>query len=82
MKKDPPLLYEDLLSIWEGFLALNSSRVNFEAIKFSEIESWLNLNGIFDLNYRQEVAHLIKFLDSEYLNLLKEQNCAKSRCCD
>ena len=77
MKKDSPLLYEDLLSVWEGFLALNSSRVGLEIIQFSEIESWLNLNGIFDLDYRQEVAHLIRFIDSEYLNLVREKSKQK-----
>ena len=71
MKKTPPDLYLDLLVVWEGFSALCSSRTGF--ISFSEIESWLNLNGIFDLNYRQEIAHLIRILDNEYLDLVKER---------
>lgn len=71
MKKTPPLLFEDLLVVWEGFLALKST--GLEPIRFSEIESWLNLNGIVDLNHRQEITHLIRILDSEHLDLVKER---------
>lgn len=73
MKKTPPDLYSDLLVVWEGFLALSSSRVRLEVIKFSEIESWLNLNGIFSLSHRQEIAHLIRILDIEHLDSLREK---------
>lgn len=73
MKKTPPLLHDDLIVVWEGFLALSSSRTGLEAIGFSEIEAWLNLNGIFDLSYRQEIAHLIRILDSEYVDLLRKR---------
>lgn len=73
MKKTPPLLYDDLFVVWEGFSALSSSRVGLETIGFSEIEAWLNLNGIIDLNYRQEIAHLIRILDSEYIDLLSKR---------
>ena len=64
-------MFEDLLVVWEGFLALKSA--GLEPIRFSEIESWLNLNGIVDLNHRQEIAHLIRILDSEHLDLVKER---------
>jgi len=80
VKKIPPFLYEDLTVVWEGFSALNSSRIGFEVIRFSEIEAWLNLNGIFDLNYRQELAHLIRILDGVYLSFLKERNANSRRC--
>jgi len=73
VKKTPPLLYDDLIVVWEGFLALSSSRVGLEIIGFSEIEAWLNLNGIVDLNYRQEIAHLVRILDSEYVDLLSKR---------
>lgn len=72
MKKTPPDLYPDLLVVWEGFIALSSSRAGSEVIKFSEIESWLNLNGILSLNHRQEIAHLIRILDIEHLDLLRK----------
>ena len=78
MKKTPPLLHEDLFVVWEGFLALSSSRVGLEAIRFSEIESWLNLNGIFSLDYRQEIAHLIRILDIKHLDLLRKEHRADS----
>lgn len=73
MKKIPPLLYDDLFVVWESFSALSSSRIGLETIRFSEIEAWLNLNGIFDLNYRQEIAHLVRILDSEYLDLIRQR---------
>lgn len=72
MKKTPPDLYSDLIVVWEGFLALSSSRAGLEVISFSEIESWLNLNGIVSLNHRQEIAHLIRILDIEHLDLLRK----------
>lgn len=71
--KKSPDLYGDLLFIWQGFLALTNSRINFESIKFSEIESWLNLNCVFNLEYRQEVTHLIRIMDEEYLKFMKEK---------
>lgn len=76
MKKTPPDLYSDLLVVWEGFLALKSA--GLEPIRFSEIESWLNLNGILSLNYRQEIAHLIRILDIEHLDLLRKERRANS----
>ena len=77
MKKIPPLLYDDLFVVWESFSALNSSRIGLETIRFSEIEAWLNLNGIFDLNYRQEIAHLVRVLDGEYLELSRVRSKGK-----
>jgi len=74
VKKTPPILYEDLIIVWEGFSALSSSRVGLQAVQFSEIEAWLNLSGIFDLDYRQEIAHLIRVLDGEYLDFLRKRN--------
>lgn len=74
MKKDSPTLYEDLTIVWEAFVALSLSRKGTEAIRFSEIEAWLNINAISDLDYRQEIAHLIRFLDSKYLELIGSRN--------
>ena len=74
MKKTPPVLYEDLIIVWEGFSALSSSRIGSQAVQFSEIEAWLNLNGIVNSSYRQEIAHLIRVLDGEYLGLLRNRN--------
>jgi hypothetical protein len=74
VKKEPLPLYNDLIIVWEAFLALDSSRKNLEAITFSEIEAWLNLNAIFNLDRRQEITHLIRVLDSECLRFVKEKN--------
>lgn len=76
-KHSPPYLYDDLLYIWEAFIALSSSRIDFESIKFSEIESWLNLNCIFNSERRQEAAHLIRILDLEYLKFIKQKQRKK-----
>lgn len=59
--------------IWEAFVALVKTRVEGNPIQFSEIEAWLNLNGIEDLESRQEVAHLIRILDTEYIKLFREK---------
>lgn len=66
--------------IWNAFIALSSARIGQETIRFSEIEAWLNLNGIFNLEQRQEIAHLIRILDIEYFQYLiqKEKQNAKS----
>jgi len=72
-KHPSPNLYSDLFYIWEGFVALSSSRVGFDSIKFSEIESWLNLNGISNLEQRQEIAHLIRIIDLEYLKFMRKK---------
>lgn len=72
-KHPAPDLYDDLVFIWEVFCALSSSRSNFSSIKFSEIEACLNLNGIFDLERRQEVTHLIRIMDEEFLKFTQEK---------
>jgi len=88
VNKSSPKLYEDLIGIWEGFLDLSSSRTNSteiymdgdylkrsvheDPIKFVEIESWLNLNDIRDVEMRQEIVHLIRVLDSEYLQFRRQ----------
>ena len=76
-KHPPPDLYEDLLFVWEFFVSLSSSRTNLEAIRFSEIESFLNLNGIFSLEQRQEITHLIRIMDLEYLKFMRKKYSAK-----
>lgn len=75
--KEPPDLYADCEFIWEAFVALSSSRIGFDSIKFSEIEAYLNLSCIFNLERRQEVAHLIRIMDIEYLNFMKEKYTKK-----
>jgi len=47
---------------------------NYQPIEFSEIESWLNLNGIFNLERRQEVSHLIRIMDEEYIKFMQEKD--------
>lgn len=72
----PPDLYNDLIFIWDAFIALSSSRSG--AITFSEIESYLNLNGIVNLERRQEVAHLIRIMDEKYIQRMKIKYNVKS----
>ena len=74
IKKDRPKLFDDLVYIWEAFLAVTLTRQIGGPISFVEIESWLNLNGINKLEQRQEVAHLIRVLDSVYIEFFREQN--------
>lgn len=70
-KHPPPDLYKDLEFIWDAFIALSSSRNG--SITFFEIEAYLNLNGIFNLERRQEVAHLIRVMDEKYLEFMHEK---------
>lgn len=77
--KQVPNLYDDLVFIWEFFVALSSSRNGFDSIKFSEIESWLNLNCIINLERRQEVTHLIRIMDEKYLEFMRKKYEAKNR---
>jgi len=74
-KHPPPDLYDDLICIWEAFTALSSSRQG--VITFSEIEAYLNLNGIFNLERRQEVTHLIRIMDEKYIERMKEKYSKK-----
>lgn len=76
--KKPPDLYKDLNYIWEIFCALSSSRTRDDSIRFSEIESYLNLSRIFSLEHRQEVAHLIRVMDEEYLKYMREKYAKRS----
>lgn len=71
--KEAPKLYDDLVYIWQGFVKLSAKRFSNEPIKFTEIESYLNLNCVFDLEQRQDVAHLIDIMDIAYFDFLKEQ---------
>jgi len=89
-KHPKPKLHNDLLFIWDAFAALSSSRnnqiivintksglrsvTNYGYILFSEIESWLNLNGIFNVERRQEVAHFIRIMDEEYIKFMREKH--------
>ena len=72
--KDVPKLHEDLIYVWEGFLALALTRQQGNPVQFSEIESWLNLNGIEYLDTRQEFAHLVRVMDSSYITFFREKN--------
>jgi len=74
VEKKQPKLYDDLIDVWEAFLVLNSSRIKDESIKFSEIESWLNLSNVHETDRRQEMAYLIRVLDSEYLQFVRKSN--------
>lgn len=72
-KELPPKLFPDCLFIWEAFLALSNPRNELDSIKFSEIEAYLNLNGVLVLERRQEVAHLIRIMDESYISFIKEK---------
>lgn len=72
-----------MMEVWEGFLSLNSSRIitnsGVHPISYTEIESWLNINGIRG-ETRQEYAHIIRVLDRTFLEELKSD--ARVRCSD
>ena len=72
-KHPPPVLYSDLEYVWNAFAALSTSRTDSTSITFSEIESWLNLNGITNLERRQEVAHLVRIMDEKFLEYIREK---------
>lgn len=72
--KDAPVLFVDLIFIWEGFTALALTRQAGNPIQFAEIESYLDLNGIKDFETRQEFAHLIRIMDSEYITFFREKD--------
>jgi len=72
--KDVPELYDDLVFVWEGFLALALTRQTGNPIQFSEIESWLNLNEIELPGTRQEFAHFIRVMDAAYITFFREKN--------
>jgi hypothetical protein len=71
--KEPPKLYSDLSYVWDAFMALSLTRTGFCPISFSEIESWLNINCIFNATRRQEVTHLIRIMDIEYISFLRKK---------
>ena len=71
-KKDPPKLHPDLGFVWTGFVALSEARSQGQPIQFSEIEAWLNLNGIKNATRRQEVTHYIRIMDAALLKHHKE----------
>lgn len=72
-KHRPPVLYEDINFIWDAFAALSSSRMGVSPICFSEVESYLNLNGIRNLERRQEVTHLVRVMDEKYIEFLRDK---------
>ncbi len=67
-----PEIYNDIQYIWEAFLAVSNTRKQGR-ITFSEIESWLNINHIVNIERRQEVAHIIRILDLEYVKYFEEK---------
>ena len=69
----PPVLFRDCVFVWEAFVALSNPRGGMTAIKFSEIEAYLNLNGISNLERRQEVTHLIRIMDESYIAFMRER---------
>jgi len=69
----PPVLFTDCIFVWEAFVALSNPRGGMTAIKFSEIEPYLNLNGISNLERRQEVTHLIRIMDESFIIFMKEK---------
>lgn len=77
IEKDVPELYDDLVFIWEGFTALALTRQQGSPVQFQEIEAWLNLNQILNPDVRQEFAHLIRVMDSKYINFFREKNKEK-----
>jgi hypothetical protein len=78
--KNKPVLYEDLLPIWDAFLQLNASRQGGfgpAPILNSEILAWLDIVGYTDAEVRREFYELIRRVDSAWMHHYAEQQEAE-----
>lgn len=66
-----PQLFPDLVWIWEGYTMLSSSRQwgmsAPQPISLREMLSYLDFQGIDDLDERSEFIHLCLFLDRRFM---------------
>lgn len=71
-----PEVHPDLVETWQAFQDLSNSRtVGFcvNPIQVSEIEAWLRIYGITEVENRVECYRLIKSLDSIWLTWSKQK---------
>tara|TARA_R110000751_G_scaffold10671_3_gene38653 strand:- start:2446 stop:2706 length:261 start_codon:yes stop_codon:yes gene_type:complete len=75
--RNRPELYDDLAPVWEAFWFLNSSRpIGMEAgaIPLSEIIAyWRELHGLTARSDLVERVHLIRAMDTKFLELNREK---------
>lgn len=67
--KSTPNLNYNLIQIWDAFCDLNSTRQGLNPITLTEINSWLDLNGITNLDSKQEIMYLIRKMDEEFFKI-------------
>jgi hypothetical protein len=73
-----PQVLKDLQDVWQAFIDLSSSRqIGFEEnpILISEIEAWLNIQGISSLEVRKEYFRIVKTLDSIRMGWIRKRQC-------
>jgi len=52
---------------------LNSTRQGLNPITLTEINSLLDLNGITNLDSKQEIMYLIRRMDEEFLKIISDK---------
>lgn len=79
--KERPILEEYLAQILENYMLLSSSRINMMgevgAIPISEIQAFLDLTGISDLDERWDFLMIVKGLDEHYLKMQRKRRPKK-----
>jgi len=78
-----PELYDDLAWAWRGFLELTAGRSQGFApnpIPMTEIEAWLRVNEITDMEAKQDFVALVRAMDAEWFDwiLKNDGNASKS----
>lgn len=74
--KDKPELRRDLTLAWAAFAQLNGSRqygFGPQPIPVSEIVAWLELNDITDSDQRNDIAIMVRILDSEWFEIQEDK---------
>jgi len=71
--KSAPNLNYNLIQIWDFFCELNSTRQGLNPITLTEINSLLDLNGITNLDNKQEIMYLIRRMDEEFLKIVSDK---------
>lgn len=78
--EDRPELYPDLVEVYQAFLQLSRSRpVGFSVgtIPASQIEAWLNIHQVTDLQERADFFVYINAMDSTWLEWYRNEQEAQ-----
>lgn len=72
-----PVLFNDLKWIYDAFWALSNSRqlgmASAQPILVSEVLSYCELTGIWDLEDREELLYFVQFLDKIFLQEMEKK---------